>query len=160
MTPTMVIGIGNWSRGDDAIGLAVARSLIDSGIAAIRVECLHGSEVDLLELWRDQDRVILVDAICSSSPPGTVHQWDLSTALPLPVFRPGTSHAFDLSGVIELAKELDRLPHSLKLYGIEGARFDPGRELSPEIKQAIPLVVETIKKEVIASDKSAQNVTL
>jgi hydrogenase maturation protease len=141
---TLVIGAGNDARRDDGAGLAVARHLRAAGLDAREA---RGDLSALADLWRDTDRVILVDAVCSGAPPGTLHCFDALHA-PLPaVFARASTHALGLAEAVELARALGRLPATLTVYGIEGAEFDMGEGLSPRVAEAIGRAVAAIKKD-------------
>jgi hydrogenase maturation protease len=49
-----------------------------------------------------------------------------------------------LAEAISLARVLGRLPERLRVYGIEGRCFEPGTEVSPEVKVAVEEVVRRI----------------
>ena len=134
----MVIGVGNAARGDDAAGLMVARRL--GGLEH------EGDPVALLDVWRNVDLAVLIDAVSSGAAPGTVHRVD-ATAAPLPArLRSSSStHAVGLAEAIELGRTLGRFPGRLIVYGIEGERFDAGAELTPAVAAAIEAVVVAVK---------------
>ncbi len=138
-----IICCGNPERGDDGAGALVARRLRELGIEA---ETHTGEAAELLEAWSGDDHVIVVDAVETGAPVGTVSLWDGGQAT-FPV-RPSTStHGFGLAEAIPLARALDRLPQRLQVYGIEGRRFEPGTEASPEVKLAVEEVVRRIAAE-------------
>ena len=56
------------------------------------------------------------------------------------------THAFGLAETIELARALDRLPARLLVYGIEGACFEAGDELSPPVRAAVDAVREELRE--------------
>ena len=88
---TLVIGIGNPSRGDDAAGLEVATRLTQRGYAPV-ARC-EGDLTVLMDLWRGQSDVCLVDMIrLAGSSPGAVHRFDLASQ-PLPYAVTCSSHA-------------------------------------------------------------------
>ena len=138
LSDTLVIGLGNSFRGDDGAGPAVARGLVDQVPA--RVRAYEGEPVGLIEEWTADDAVIVVDAVSSGAPPGTIHRLDpLSQPIPAALSQ-GSTHAFGLAETIELARALDRLPDRLAVYGIEGGRFTAGQELSPAVARAVESV--------------------
>ena len=141
----MIIGVGNSDRGDDAAGWLAARRLRSLGLDARE----HSGEgVALLEAWTGAGRVILIDAVVTGAPPGTITVWDARNApLQREAFRCST-HAFGVAEGVELARTLDRLPASLTIYGIEAQQFQPGAELSPAVSGAIEKLVERIAREV------------
>jgi hydrogenase maturation protease len=131
----LVIGLGNTWRGDDGAGSAVARGLDEDP----RVIVHEGEPVGLLDVWEGAHEVIVVDAVSSESPSGTVHRLDAATPLPA-TFARGSTHAFGLADTIELARTLERLPPSLTVYGIEGEDFRAGEELSGPVRAAVAKV--------------------
>jgi hydrogenase maturation protease len=138
LTDTLVIGLGNSWRGDDGAGPAVARGLLDEVQARVRVR--EGEPVGLIEDWTGADAVIVVDAVSSGAPPGTIHRLDpISEPIPAALSQ-GSTHAFGLADTIELARTLARLPPSLTVYGIEGEDFRAGDELSVPVRAAVEAV--------------------
>ena len=136
----LIIGCGNRQRGDDGAGILVAERLRERGIEAVaRV----GEVTDLIEAWKGADDVIVVDAVVTGSPLGTVQAWD--GRQPLASLSTTTStHGLGLAEAIELARVLNRLPARLRVYGVEGRRFGPGTEISPEVHRAVEEVVRRI----------------
>ncbi|MBO3752753.1 hydrogenase maturation protease [Streptosporangiaceae bacterium NEAU-GS5] len=140
MTRTVVIGIGNDYRGDDAIGLAVARLL--RGVTYAEVVENGGDPIALIDAWTGADLAIVIDATRSGCPPGTVTVHDGLHAEPT---GHGSTHALSLADAIELGRALDRLPARLVVIGIEGADFTLGAPLSPPVEATLPEIARTIE---------------
>jgi hydrogenase maturation protease len=143
----LVIGIGNPDRGDDAVGLAVARRVSAVAPAEVAVTELDGDQLALLDVWDGAADVYVVDATCSGAEPGTVRRFDASAPLGGHFSRRGT-HLLSLADVIELARGLHRLPARLRGFGIEGAAYELGTPLSPEAELAAQTVTEQILREL------------
>ena len=128
---TAVIGLGNRDRGDDAVGLLVADRL-----AARRPGCdvlaWERPELDLLEVLGGYDRVVLVDAVRSGAPVGTVLVREGVPATD----GPGGSHGFGVGAVLRLAASLGRLPADLRLVLVEIGSTDHGAALAPAVDGA------------------------
>ena len=140
---TVVIGIGNALRGDDAAGVVVAERL--GGMAC------DEEPSRLIEAWEGADSVVLIDTVVSGGQPGTLHRFDASEApIPARALRSST-HAIGLAETIELARALGRLPARIVVYGIEGASFEAGAPLSPEVEEAVTRLVTTIEEELCTS---------
>lgn len=144
----MIIGIGNLYRGDDGAGLIVARRIRDLAIDGLTVLEDGGEGAGLIDAWKDADFAIVIDAVNSGATPGTIHRID-ATALPLPaqLFRCST-HAFGVAEAVELARELNRLPRRLLVYGIEGKEFGASTTVSEEVETATLLAVARVVQEV------------
>jgi hydrogenase maturation protease len=142
----VIIGVGNPDRGDDAAGRLAARRLRSLGLDAVVEHSGEGTA--LLEAWSGAGRVILIDAVVTGAPPGTITVWEARKApLQRTSFR-GSTHAFGVAEAVELARALDRLPASLTIYGIEAQQFQPGAGLSPAVSDAVGQLAERIAQEV------------
>jgi hydrogenase maturation protease len=141
----LIIGCGNRERSDDGAGILVAERLRELGIEA---ETRIGEALDLMEAWNDADDVILVDAVLTGAPVGTVQAWDGRQSL-ASVRTNASTHGLGVAEAIELAQVLDRLPTRLRVYGIEGRRFEPSAEISPEVQCAIEDVVRRIMADLV-----------
>jgi hydrogenase maturation protease len=141
----MVIGIGNALRGDDAAGLEVVARIGDEPGFGLRA---HGGEpLELLEMWEGVDAVVIVDTIRSGAGIGTIHRIDASVEQVPLTLRRASSHTIGLGEAIELGRTLGRLPERVIVYGVEGARFGAGDELSGEVALAIePLADEVLRE--------------
>jgi hydrogenase maturation protease len=140
----LILGCGNRQRGDDAAGILAVERLRALGIAA---EVCVGESAEIMDAWSGADDVIVIDAVVSGAPAGTVHVWDAPRQ---PVFATaaGSSHGLGVAHAIELARAMDCLPGRLRVYGIEGKRFEIGHEISPEVERAVEEVVRRIAAEV------------
>ena len=143
-TPSLIVGVGNRYRSDDAVGLVVANKLAGQLPASCRLVS-HGSDgATLIELRRAEDRVLIVDAVNSGGQAGTVYELDaLANPVPSQFFNYST-HAFSVAEGIEVARSLGRLPAGLFLIGIEGENFRPGENLSQTVKAATNKTIQRI----------------
>jgi hydrogenase maturation protease len=143
----LIIGCGNTDRSDDGAGILVARRLRALGLNAVEHS---GDGLALIELWHGFDDVVVVDAMVSGAEPGSVTTWD-------PVSEPicsenwrSSSHSFGPAEAIELARVIGRLPERIRIYGIEGAKFEPGVAPSTEVMEAVDCVGRKIAGEISA----------
>ena len=136
-----IIGCGNQDRGDDGAGILAARRLRDLGVDAVE-HCGDGTE--LLDFWTGNDEVILIDAMVSGQRPGTVSIWDPIRDAKAETSVYCSTHSFGPYEAIELARALHRLPREMRIYGIEGANFEPGGGPCREVLAAVGRVVEDI----------------
>ena len=134
----MVIGIGNPSRRDDGVGVLVAQRLAPRAPRGVDVRTCAGGGLELIEAWEGAELAVVVDAVASGAPPGTVHRLDAG-ARPLParLRGAGSTHDLGLRETVELARAVERLPPRLLVIGIEGADFSHGPALSPPVQEAV-----------------------
>jgi len=143
-----IIGVGNAFRGDDGVGLLIAQRLRALALPGVTILEQSGEGAALVETWREAGRVIVVDAASSGSTPGTIHRLEV-TDRPLPAhFSGGSTHAFGLAEAVELARQLDRLPPDLVIYGIEARDFTLGAGLSPEVQAAAESLIKQLAQEL------------
>jgi hydrogenase maturation protease len=148
MTRTVVIGIGNPDRGDDAVGLEVACRLRGQLSRDVRVLEANGEAGSLLAKLESTDAAYLVDACLSGAAPGTVLRFDASRE-PLPAARFGIStHGIGLGELLELARTLGSLPPHCFVYAIEAESFRAGAPLSPVVAAAAAALAERICAEL------------
>lgn len=152
---TLVIGIGNADRGDDAAGLAAAERVRAAAPPGVTVAELTGEPLALIDAWAGAPAVFLIDAVRSGGEPGTIYRFDAADGpLDARFARRGT-HALGVADVIELARALDCLPGVLIGYGIEGAAFATGSSMSPEVAGAVGTAAGRLLAELAADDHVA-----
>ena len=111
------------------------------------VECAGGTTA-LMEAWQGEPVVVVVDAMSSGAPAGTVRRLDASRGpLNVELFR-GSSHGLGLAEAVELARSLGQLPPSLVIFGIEGTNFGPGTRISYPVECAVREAVLLISEEL------------
>ena len=138
-----IIGYGNPQRGDDAAGILVAQKLQQRGILA---HVHMGEPLSLIDAWKDKDDVVIIDAVRTGAEVGTIYLWDVSRES-VSSGVPTSTHGFDVAEALALARVLNRLPHRLRVYGIEGRQFGIGISVSPEVKGAVDKVATCIAGE-------------
>jgi hydrogenase maturation protease len=159
----LVVGAGNEDRGDDGVGLVVARQLSKALEGRVRVVEVRGELDELLNIFSNCERAIIIDAARSGAAPGTIHTFDAASK-PIPVswFHHST-HAFGVAEALELARVLNRLPARVLVYGIEGNDFEIGHPMSPEVLIGAEKVAGIIVGEVqgfavqISREKSSRS---
>ena len=148
---TLIIGLGNPLLRDDSVGLRVVQML--RGILSDRpdIELMedYWGGLRLMEQMVGFDRAIIVDAICTDAPSGTIH---LLSPDDIPTQRSASAHDVNLPTALELGRQAGaHLPPNehILLIGIEAADVQTFEEsLSPEVEAALPHVVDQILSEL------------
>ncbi|WP_304509491.1 hydrogenase maturation protease [Anaerotignum sp.] len=144
-----LIAIGNRFMKDDGIAIKVAENLVDK-LKGLNIEVIIG-ETDCQNcfyLLKQDDYVLIIDAIYTGSEPGSIHPLKLEEAV---AQSSGASMQHDMS-IIELMK-LYKSKFKGYLIGVEIAELGFGDKLSPVLNekyQQICLDVErTINKIIL-----------
>jgi hydrogenase maturation protease len=147
MSAIRVIGVGNPYRRDDGAGPAVIAGLRRHRLPTVELAECDGEPTRLIDLWSGADLALVVDAVRSGAPPGTIHRRSLRHPS---LGRAGgaASHAVDLGDAVALAAALDRLPARMLLYLVEAEDTSTGVGLTPAVGAAVAELVEEIAEEV------------
>jgi hydrogenase maturation protease len=147
----VVIGLGNLLCSDDGAGVAAVRLLRRLGVPR-GVALVEGGTpgLGLLDLLAGYNRAILVDAVVSGAPPGTVHRFT-QEALPPRDLLPLSLHGVNAVDALAMGQVAvpDELPPVIEFFGVEIADRTPGRQLlSPAVAVALPVLAAMISHEL------------
>jgi hydrogenase maturation protease len=112
-----IIGIGS-PFGDDAAGLEVARIIAKSPPPNCEVIIADRPGADLIEMLGRVEAVILIDAVRSGAPAGTIHQLSFNE-LARSKAQFVSSHELGVAAAVQLAYILGRAPRRGIVLGIE-----------------------------------------
>jgi hydrogenase maturation protease len=152
---TVVIGLGNVVLSDDGLGVHAVRRLRRCSLAK-GVELIEGGTAGLLLLphLADARRAIIVDAIDTGAPPGTLVRLpgeDWASAFSIRI----TPHDVGLRDLLGAAQLSGAWPRELVLHGAQPASTAIGTELSAPVAAALDPLVCAIVAELAAWDASA-----
>lgn len=150
---TLVIGIGNEFQNDDGVGIYIARELKKHSLPDTTIFELSGEGTELMDIWKNAQKVYVFDAVCSGEAPGTIFEFKAQEKIIPANFFNYSTHNFSLAEAVELSRTLDQLPPALKIFGIEGRNFSKGCQLSPEVKASAVKILQNISLNGILRDK-------
>ena len=153
-THTLIIGIGNRYRGDDAFGCIVVAELtgmLPSGVRGIEHD---GEPAALMDCWQGAQRVVLIDAVSSGAQAGKIFHFDLVQQSLPEQFNLYSTHAFGVPQAIELARALKKLPPEIVFIGVEGECFDAGEALSTPLLKAKEAIMTEILNSLLQKNSS------
>ena len=143
----LVLGLGNPLLTDDGVGLRVARALRVRlmGRPDVVVQEDYWGGLRLMERMVGYDRSIVIDAMRSGDEPGTIRRLqvqDMSTQ------HMASAHDANLSTALRFGHRVGASlpdPDDVLIIGVEAADVTTfGEECTPQVKAAIPRVVETV----------------
>ena len=149
---TLVIGLGNPIVSDDSVGLRVAAEvrdlLADPGVDArkdVEVAEDYWGGLRLMERMIGFDRAIVVDAIRTDSPPGTIVRLRPDE---IPTQKSNSAHDLTLPMALKLGRESGaHLPRNedILLIGIEAEDvLTFSEQCTPAVEAAIPKAVAVV----------------
>ena len=156
MIKVAVIGIGQSLRGDDGVGLEAVRQWREkfpetASSPEVRIEASELPGLALLDLLEDVDTAILIDAIQSTTSPGTIHhlsEEELSTF----AADSKNAHGWGVAETLHMGRLLDKINGiPIRLIGIEIKQTVVGREISEELREQFPAICDAIQDEVLAA---------
>jgi hydrogenase maturation protease len=155
---TLLIGVGNEFRRDDGVGILAARRIREKNFPGIVIVECDGEATSLLDAWAGMKTVVIIDAVSSGAPPGTIHRIDARRQSVSQELFPFSTHALGLAHAVELARSLGKLPINIIIYGIEGEQFAAGSNLSPKVQEALNEVLQLVTGELFSlSDDVLKN---
>ena len=150
MKNVLIGGIGNVLLGDDAVGPYVV-SLLESSYEIpenVEIADLGTPALDLTHRIAGRDAVILIDCVASDAAPGSLQLFRKDEILQTMPAQRLDPHSPALAECLLTAEMLGAMPQRVLLIGIVGASFEPGRPLTDTVRDAAPLAVVAILKEL------------
>jgi hydrogenase maturation protease len=141
-----ICGIGQWFRGDDAVGLTIVQRWQQSRkpAAAIDVQLITAPASQLPDVIQNADFLLLVDAMTSGKEAGhltvaeDIDELEERSMLP-------SSHGL---GILEIVRMMKRLPNAgnkrIVFLGVEIKQTTLGEPISDELEKIIPEAMRMI----------------
>jgi len=145
----IVLGVGNELLSDEGIGIHVVKEIQQKNIFPSEVEVMEGGTdgFGLINIIADTDRLIVIDSIKGGSMPGTIYKFDIEDAPSTPDIFKTSVHQIGILEVINLSSLIGKTPKTT-VIGIEPRSVSTGMELSEDVREKIPRVIELVKEEV------------
>ena len=143
-----VLGIGNVLLGDEGVGCHVVHAL--EGIPLPDVKIIDGGTCpDAFQLLEDADKLVIVDAVKGGGTPGQIYRFHLEdmTLEQKPFL---SLHDVGLVDNLMLMQLWRNIGEAV-IIGVEPREITWGLELSPELREKMPQIIETILAELSTS---------
>ena len=146
---TLILGVGNILLRDEGIGVRVIEYLRQQTLPE-GVEIVDGGTAgaDLIDVLADRETVIVVDAVHSDKPAGTLLRFGPDD-LALQQDNPLSLHDLDIPQTLAMTKMLNCEPKNVICFGVVPKCIEPGMELSDEIAEIIPILAEKALEEAL-----------
>ncbi len=150
MADTLVLGLGNILLRDEGVGVRVVEHLLGRYDFPEEVRVMDGGTLglDLLPVVEDALRLVVVDAVQTRKPPGTLLRL---TGAEIPVFLDVSKislHQEGLQDLLALAALRGSLPEEVIFWGVQIDSLGVGLELSPSVAVQAPVLAEKVLEEL------------
>jgi hydrogenase maturation protease len=152
-----VIGIGNIIRGDDGIGPSVIQeleqsfptklcTLVDAGVDAFTV----------LEHLMQSDPILMIDCVKMGKNPGEIRIFKLDQVNISKFDSVISLHGYRFTEIFKIAQALGSIP-KCTLIGIEPKTIEFNKNISKEVEQSIPSIINLVIEEAKLYGKKNPN---
>jgi hydrogenase maturation protease len=148
MPKITVLGIGNLLLRDEGVGVHLVQRLAGM-VDSAGVELVDGgTSPDIQYLVGDDiDKLIVVDAVDAGDEPGAVYRFTAEDVVQDAV-TPVSLHQIGILESLRLISLHHGKPKSTVIIGVQPKTMEYGLELSPEVEQKMPDVINLVLKEI------------
>lgn len=145
MKPITVLGIGNILMGDEGVGVHVIRALKENYCFPEHISLIDGGSMglDLLPFLENTSKLLIVDAVFSGSPPGSIHVYE-GPGIPSVLSHKTSVHQVGVKDLIFALKFMNKSPEETCLIGVEPENMDILLDLSPRLKEVFPHLIRAV----------------
>lgn len=145
----LVLGLGNVLLGDDGLGAAAVARIERAYRVPPGVRLADGGTLglSLLGLVADASHVILVDAVRSDGPPGTLIRLDGADVMDAVRDRL-SPHQVGVADLLDAARLIDSYPNEVTLLGLVPDAIDLAVVRSSAVEAGLDALVSAIVREV------------
>jgi hydrogenase maturation protease len=143
----LIIGLGNLLLSDEGVGIHVLRRLEQGFAFTPKIELVDGGTtgLDLLELFRQHDYILLLDALFApEGAPGDI-QILRNDAILAALSKKLSMHHLGISDVLALTRLLDYRPQQIALLGVVPENLELGTELSAPVERQLPAILSSVE---------------
>lgn len=145
---TVILGVGNILLSDEGVGVHVAHKLMKMDLPP-DVSVVEGGTdgFRLLNVITEADRLIVIDAVKGGAVPGAIYRFDIGEVRNVPSGFKTSVHQIGILEVIDLSGLIGKTPHTT-VIGIEPKSLKLSMELSPEVREKIPRIIDLVFEEL------------
>ncbi len=143
----VVIGVGNLLLKDEGIGVHTIKALQEVNIPHEVKVIDGGTSPDLIAYSEAGDKLIIIDAAKAGGKPGTIYRFqphDLSSEAE----GVRSAHELGVEQSLKMMRLIGNEPKEIVIIGVEPKEIDWGTELSAELQQKIPQIIEVVLREI------------
>jgi len=140
-----VFGIGNILLSDDGVGVHAVNKLISEYQFRGNVELIDGGTkgLDLLPLFENRDRVLIIDAANFNKEPGTIDTVE-GDKIPSFLSQKLSVHQIGLPDMLFAAKLMEIMPSEMCLIGIQPLSMETSVKMSDLISDKMGALINCV----------------
>lgn len=146
---TLLLGLGNLLMCDDSLGVRTVQQLMSEYVFPAGVTLLDGGTLglDLLPFFEGVERLLVVDAVDSGSPPGALVRLT-GEEIPYALAAKVSPHQMGLKDLLTVADLQGVAPAEMVLWGIQPASIEMELQLSPQVAASMALLQQEVLGEL------------
>jgi hydrogenase maturation protease len=146
----LILGIGNILLRDEGIGVRTVEAMAGLDLPD-DVELMDGgtSGVDLADELAGRHKLIVIDAVHSEHPAGTVLRFG-PEELVSDEHPQMSLHELGLMETLSMARTFGCCPKDVVIFGVQPETTDSGLDMSPTIRGVLPRLIEMVLAEARA----------
>ena len=142
-----VIGLGNFLKGDDAIGPVIIEKLSKSfNESELNLVDAGADAISVLDYLIGKDPVVIIDCAKMGKEHGDVIEFDLSEANIVQVHNTFSLHGFSFGDIYNMATQMGPVA-PCKIIGVEPKHINFNEDLSTEVEASIPKIINIVTTE-------------
>ena len=140
-----VLGIGNTLMQDEGVGVHMVNALMQDWHFEPEIEIADGGTMglELMDYFRENDKIIIVDAVNFNKEPGfvgSIENEDILARLNTKL----TLHHLGLTDVLASLKLIDVNPEQIFLIGVQPEKVELGLEMTETVEGKMGRMLEVI----------------
>jgi hydrogenase maturation protease len=145
----LVLGIGNLIMGDDGAGVRVVQRLQQEYLLPEEVDVMDGGTLglDILPRLEGVERLIMVDAVETGMPPGTMVRLT-GEELPIALETKVSPHQTGLKDLLAVSQLLGHAPAEMVLIGVQPGDIGMGTDLTPAVAGQVNAMLAAVLDEL------------
>ena len=145
----VILGVGNVLMSDEGLGVHAVMALEQGYDFPAHVRCVDGgtSTQELLGDLEDLDHLIVLDAVNSNSPPGTMIRLE-DAEVPQAFTTKFSPHQVGIADLLAMLTFTGHAPKHVLVLGVEPAVLQLGMTLSPVVATRVPQLVTQVLAEL------------
>jgi hydrogenase maturation protease len=142
----LIVGMGNLIYRDEGIGVHIIQEMMKMKLPShIELLDIGTSTMDLISYIKNVKKMIVIDAMKAGGVPGSMYRCRPEDLFPKDE-KPISLHEIGLLETLNMANKMGMVIDTV-IIGVEPKVMDWGMDLTKEVEDKIPIIIEAVLKE-------------